>query len=217
MALRDVLKLLQDIFDISDTELAKETSIPQPTIHRLRSGMSPDPKISTLLPLANFFNVTIGQIAGFEPLPSNIKDRESFLHRSSGVLKVPIISWEQAKQAKSILNDITPFNWADWIDSTIATSNSTYALKISQHFRNPYFNKGNIVVVDLDKQPQEYSYVLIKKKNHTVPSIMTWLKDGGVVYLAPLQKEILTSQLMPEDLFCGVIIETKVFFSGSES
>tara|TARA_Y100000815_G_C13318501_1_gene491421 strand:- start:748 stop:1407 length:660 start_codon:yes stop_codon:yes gene_type:complete len=212
LALRDVLKLLQNIYEISDSDLAKETNIPQPTIHRLRSGMSPDPKISTIKPIADFFNVTIGQICGIESLPANIHNKDDLLQRSTGILRIPILSWEQAITAQTMLQSITPFNWGDWTESSLPVSHNTYALKILHNYKNSYFKENSTIIVDEDAKPQERSFVIIKLANHYAPSIMIWLQSGGQVYLAPIQKELTATSFTKHDIFCGVVVETKINF-----
>jgi len=44
---------------ISDSDLAKAISLPYNTIKRITVGKTVDPKISTLLLIANFFDVSI--------------------------------------------------------------------------------------------------------------------------------------------------------------
>lgn len=48
--------------NISENRLAMETGVPQPTIHRVISGKSSDPRDGTLRPLADFFGVTVEQM-----------------------------------------------------------------------------------------------------------------------------------------------------------
>lgn len=54
---------------LTDNELAVRTGIPQPTISRIRSGESRDPRDSTLRPLAQYFRLTVSQLRGDMPLP----------------------------------------------------------------------------------------------------------------------------------------------------
>ena len=56
---------------LSDNELAERTGIPQPTISRIKSGDSRDPRDSTLRPLAKYFRLSISQLRGDVPLPTD--------------------------------------------------------------------------------------------------------------------------------------------------
>lgn len=57
-----------DRADITENELARQTGVPQPTINRILSGESRDPRTGTLEKLAEFFNVTVTQLRGEAPL-----------------------------------------------------------------------------------------------------------------------------------------------------
>ena len=53
---------------MSEAALAKEVDIPRNTINRLAGGRTPDPRISTLETIANYFNVSLDQLIGKEPI-----------------------------------------------------------------------------------------------------------------------------------------------------
>jgi len=57
--LRHVLQHLIEERDTNPTALAAATGVPQPTIHRILSGESKDPRTATLQPLADFFDVSV--------------------------------------------------------------------------------------------------------------------------------------------------------------
>lgn len=69
MAIKDTLKGLMERTSINQNELADRTRVPQPTINRILSGESKDPRHSTVKPLADFFGITVAQLRGDEPLP----------------------------------------------------------------------------------------------------------------------------------------------------
>ncbi len=58
-------------------ELSAALEIPQKTMHQLMHHSEIYPKLSTLLPIARFFKVTIGQLIGEEALESRITDDSS--------------------------------------------------------------------------------------------------------------------------------------------
>ena len=66
-------KLLKDN-GIRPIELSTVLNMPNQTIHQLLHKHEIYPKISTLLPIAKFFKITIGQLIGAEPLE---KDKEA--------------------------------------------------------------------------------------------------------------------------------------------
>ena len=68
MAIKDTLKALMEQRGISQNELGEKTKVPQPTIFRILSGESKDPRHSTVKPIADFFGVTVAQLRGDDPM-----------------------------------------------------------------------------------------------------------------------------------------------------
>jgi phage repressor protein C with HTH and peptisase S24 domain len=56
------LRTLMQQHGLGETALARETGVPQSTIHRVLSERSLDPRDSTLLPLARYFGITVEQL-----------------------------------------------------------------------------------------------------------------------------------------------------------
>jgi transcriptional regulator with XRE-family HTH domain len=66
--LSDVLSFLMANVGIKSAELARKTGIAQPVISRLMTGITSNPQILTIKPLADFFDVTLEQLLGILPL-----------------------------------------------------------------------------------------------------------------------------------------------------
>lgn len=66
----EILTKLMARHGLTDNELAEKVGIPQPTISRIRNGDSRDPRDSTLRPLAQYFGLSVSQLRGDVPLPS---------------------------------------------------------------------------------------------------------------------------------------------------
>lgn len=64
---------------INPTILSERTGIPQPTVHRIASGESKDPRTSTVKPLAEYFGFTV----------ADLKERD-LVAESTGVLEKKI-------------------------------------------------------------------------------------------------------------------------------
>lgn len=56
---------------LSENQLARNTGVPQPTIHRVLAGKVEDPRDGTLRPLAEYFGVTVEQLRTELPPPIN--------------------------------------------------------------------------------------------------------------------------------------------------
>jgi transcriptional regulator with XRE-family HTH domain len=115
-AIAQTLRHLMDRYDegkgISENALSRATydmfgeedGVPQPTIHRILSGSSKDPKSRTILRLAEFFGVTDSQLRGYAPLPDQFAVGEGEGDYSASDL--PVLTWEQADNAELVLEKI---------------------------------------------------------------------------------------------------------------
>ncbi|WP_081545590.1 helix-turn-helix domain-containing protein [Chromobacterium haemolyticum] len=67
MELKDRLQRLLDESGTNATKLAEATKLNQPTIHRILTGESKDPRHSTLEPIAKFFGISVAELRGDTP------------------------------------------------------------------------------------------------------------------------------------------------------
>ena len=73
-------------------DLARKLGIPQPTMHRIVTGKSPNPHKSNLEPLAEYFDVTVAQLKGEDPLPANLWSDSLLPTKKIETLQIPIIT-----------------------------------------------------------------------------------------------------------------------------
>lgn len=84
MKLSEILQRLMERSGVeSQIKLAELTGIHQPTIARLLSGDSRDPRRSTLQPLADYFRVSIAQLRGEEPIDWDSKEGDFYVKAMS--------------------------------------------------------------------------------------------------------------------------------------
>lgn len=69
--IQSVLKRLLAKHGITANGLATKLDLPTPTIHRLMTGEVQDPRLSTLIFIADYFDITIEQLTGRALLPKN--------------------------------------------------------------------------------------------------------------------------------------------------
>lgn len=205
MPLSEVMKGLQEAYQISDAELARETGIPQATIYRLVSGMTDDPKVSSLRPLAGFFNITIGQLMGDEPLPSSLNARS--ISQNKWNYRLPIISWEQACAWQQTVSKLTNSNWSDWCSTNFPVSASAYALTVpAKKYCDPFRNES-VALVEPNIFAEEGDFVAVHFSGMRSVSLRRWILDGGEPWLIPLQKGMTAVKWSGDHHFCGVVIQ----------
>ncbi len=178
-------------------ELARRINLPQPTIHRIATGMCEHPHLSSLQPIADFFSLNIEQLKGHEPIP--------WLDRTS---KVPLLTWDEV-----ILwpkkNDRQN---SEFILTDAALGKFGFAVKIEDASMDPVFPKNTVLIADSEKQAKDRSYVIAKLANHPKAIFRQLLMDAGDRYLKPLSpdfEQYRMTRLNSNDKILSVVVQAK--------
>lgn len=162
-------------------QLEQHTKVPKSTIQRLLTDPNLKPRMDSIKPIAQFFQITISQLLGEEPLPikqDNHTDKNSWS-------KIPIITWEQAvtwPESKSNLKRI------NYIRTDSKVSKHAFGLVMNETM-NDGFLKSAVVIFDPDLKPSENNYVLVYKKSSKIPSIKQLKLYDDEAYLKPLNEQ----------------------------
>jgi transcriptional regulator with XRE-family HTH domain len=199
----DTLRFLMKQSDhMNETQLAKAVNIPQPTIHRLLSGKVTDPRISTLNTLAMYFNISLDQLLGNIPINKENKKTSRYIN------PLPIISWDNTVNAKSLIESLTPQNWQEWASIDIETSSISYAL-VSKPFMSPRFPIGSILIIDSEIRASDGDLVIVYFKKANDVSIREIILDGCSRKLRSILSDADTEPLTDEHEILGVVIQTR--------
>lgn len=129
-------------FGMTQTELAVKTGIAQPVIHRLMSSKNANPKLQTLLPIADYFEVTVGQLLGEARLPKiEINIEKTGYHQA--LINLPFLSWQETSEITSyrrlkILQDRCKKSYL--IDKKLAEA--TFVTTMPSDNKDLYFSKS---------------------------------------------------------------------------
>lgn len=175
------------------------TKVPQPTIHRILTGESKDPRTSTLQRLADYFCVSV------EHLRSKDLSGYSNIETAPRVRgAVPLISWVKAGIAALAIEDFQSGDYEDLIETTVPIGNSTYALRVKGDSMEPLFTEGEILIVEPELSPENGDYVIVRNGDDEA-TFKKLVKDGSDWYLKPLNSAYQT-KLMTEDMkICGIV------------
>ena len=203
-----ILKLLLAESGIIEAELARQTGLPQTTINRLLLGETFDPRTTTLIPIAKFFGITVGQLVGEEPInPNRIQGAYNPTHRAAWSI-IPIIDWNNAVSWIFQKEKYNPSNHNEWITTEQENSQEAFALRTLE-FMEPRFKRNSIIIVDPKFKFGDGSYVIISINggDATVRRIM---KDGSDVSLKKLYGTDKPVKLTTRDDIIGTITETRI-------
>lgn len=204
---QNIKKLMAEDF-ITESELARQTELPQTTINRLLLGITVDPRTNTLLPIAKYFGVSIdyllGQDHGSEqriPGTRNQNNPNTWRH-------IPIIEWQDVLSWNFKMKNYTPSSHSNWITTENDVSSTSFALKTSS-FMEPRFKKGSIIIVDPDFNMKDGNYIIISIAN-SEPTVRKIIKDGSDIYLKKVYQNDEPNLLQKKDKIIGTIVETRI-------
>ena len=202
------LKGLMAEIHISESELARRTSIGQPVIHRIASGETDNPKVATLSPIANFFAISISQLIGDEPLPEH-RLPGTFNPGVSGWMQIPLLTWEQAVEWPDLKDHSKP---TQSISTDMTLSAHAYALVVRDTTMEPRFPEGTILVIDPSLEPRDRDYGIVYVEGNKLPTFKQILIDGDATYLKPLNPDFKTVLLDKKHKFLGVMVQARMDF-----
>ncbi|MER2529850.1 MAG: S24 family peptidase [Candidatus Competibacter denitrificans] len=180
----EILTLLTTRKNISDNDLADATGLNQPTISRIKSGESKDPRDRTLRPLAEYFGVTVSQLRGDLPLPEYPPLREPSNVSPGPPIRgmVPLISWVSAGRWRE--PDVSlepPLEWVPFV----GTNPHTFALRVQGDSMEPEYPQGHVIVVD-PEMPAEPMDLVVAMNGDGEATFKRLTKEGSTWYLMPL-------------------------------
>ncbi|WP_419419479.1 helix-turn-helix domain-containing protein [Legionella sp. D16C41] len=179
----------------SPAALARNLGIPTNKITRILNGDVTDPKASTLVQIAHYFNISIEQLLGLEPIV-----RLGEYEQQEVTRPLPVFDFSKIAQSKS------PQEWYRWVENDV--DGEYYALSIDTDLYEPTFPKNSLLIINQDIMPDDRSYIVVKKKDSSHYSIKKYVVEGNERYLYPINPK-LPVEIYDDNLYTvvGVILE----------
>ncbi|CAM4419232.1 MAG: putative HTH-type transcriptional regulator [Legionella sp.] len=200
--LSEVIQKLIEIHEITVAELARRVNLPQPTIQRIATGVYKNPRISTLQPIADYFDLTINQLRGVDLIPSLLSSKKA-------IKSIPLISTLQVNLWPIIEENITQYVIAD-----TNLGERSFAMYMPDSSMDPLIPKGATLLVDPSRTPHHGSYVVVKLQNYPetiVRQLITDTTDRFIKPLSPDLHHLKPALLMEKDKVIGVITEVRLY------
>lgn len=208
----EILSRLMFEKKIRTAELARRINLPQPTVHRIVTGTSPKPHLSSLVPLAKFFGISVEQLKGIEPI-SWLALPESTRMVQAGWQEIPVITWEDVTTWHQQAAEI--YQPAETIFSDAHASTKSFILRMNDASMAPQFPIGTLLVIDPEKPIKDRSFVVVKLKEAPMPLFRQLLIDGSQHYIKPISPEFehfRMTLLGEQDYICGSLTQIKLNF-----
>lgn len=199
------LRSLMQLSGINECELSRRTGIPQPTLHKILSGKTNDPRASTLRALADYFNISIEELISGAGI-STIKQSSNPTNTQS----IAIISWSECLDANNFIKKITPANWNHWIVSEFI-SHSAYAL-ISKPSMELRFPKGTTLIIDPEVTATDGDLVIAHYPKTQEATLRELSNDGPSKLLLPVHPNGAPNSLDDNIRILGVLIKSVFSF-----
>lgn len=174
--LSEVLKALLRHRKLTVSELSRHTGIVQPVIYRMTTGETDNPKLSSLLPIANYFNVNISQLIGEEPLSHEGNADQQ-------VKAIPLLNLANVQEYKKVIPHETKNIMA------MGLSEFGFALVMPDTSMEPMFQRGSLLIFDPLNEPQDRSFVLVRLGAPATIVFRQLIIDVDQKYLKPLNPD----------------------------
>lgn len=207
--LGDIVNRLLFEKNMKAIDLARETGIPQPTVHRIVAGKCTNPHSGTIQSMAQYFDLSVEQLKGDAPLPDALFSKNHiFPIRNQHLIEIPIIAW----------SDLGNINFQEKVvsDKTIAAmsdlSPSCFAVVMNDSSMEPHFQRGSILIIDPYKTATDRAFVLVKLGESSLFVFRQLLIDADHQFLKPLNPDLNVFKmrlLETHDVIIGCLVESR--------
>lgn len=210
--LGSIIKRLLFERDIKSIDLARAVNLPPPTIHRLITGKSTRPYLSSLKPIADYFAINVAQLLGEESLPSDLSaNNDKTILRDNEktiITKISLIPWNNLKYWEKKDNNIE-------IPFVGSISKLGFSTIMPDSSMEPIIQKNSIVIFDPSLKPIDRSYVLVKLHEINAYVLRQLLIDAEHRYLKSLNPDLNTFKMRlldQNDDVIACLVETRQNF-----
>ncbi len=179
---------------LTPAALARSLGIPTNKITRILNGDVTDPKASTLVQIANYFDISIEQLLGIESMT-----HQGVLEPQETTRPLPVYEFTRPTQMTN--------EWYRWSSNEI--DGDYFALVIDTDLYEPTFPQNSLLIVNPDLMPDDRSYIVVKRNDSPEHcSIKKYVVEGNQSYLYPINPK-LPVELFDRNLYtvAGVILE----------
>jgi SOS-response transcriptional repressor LexA len=209
--IRSSLNLLTEMHGLTEADLCRNTSISQATLWRLLHS-DIDPRASTLNAIASYFNVSVDQLLGNQPITKNTIQND--LPTNQRTLHLPIFSLDHPDELLKMRGQTNPSNWKKWIEVESNIKDSCFAVEVIGESMWPNFLEGVLIIIDPELNPKNKDHVLCKLHDSDDIIFRQYIEENGEYFLKAINHVYKTLPLKKHDSILGVIIQSKNKFIG---
>lgn len=205
----DNLNILMAKARVNASELARQTGLPASTIKKIRNNDNPNPTLTTLIPLAQYFSITLSQLIGEETV-SEFYLQKLELKSSNIIQRIPLIDW---KEANAWPENRIGYNKYTALDKKY--NENIFALCVNENNWDK-FPKSTILIIDPTSTIEHEDYVVISQEKQEIPTVNQIIYDNGKFLLKPIISGQCIKIFTSQHKFLGVVIEHRHLLKSSE-
>lgn len=169
-----IISLMQSN-NMDESSLAKACNISLASLSRIKNNPESNPTISTLRPIAEFFNITIDQLLGYSPLNKNTAQ----IKRVPIINNLDVFTWLNNKNTKSPINS--------WLSCDLPISDHTFAMSYKLD-NNSTVLQNCLILVDPKRELKHEDLILIyNKKIKQFFLRLISIDDQNKLFLKPIE------------------------------
>ncbi|MDI5886066.1 S24 family peptidase [Cobetia amphilecti] len=178
--LSDNIRRLMNHYGYSEAELGRMAGLTQPTVHRIVTGESKDPRPGNIEKIAAAFGTTYGNLKHNPNVldKSTVVDGDAILIPSPQMRGyAPMISWEEVCDLKSVNMEQIPKNQLFPLPPGAGVN--TVALQVRGESMAPRYDDGTIVFMDPDATPRHGDGVVFSQTGKVEASLKQFSENPG--------------------------------------
>lgn len=199
-----ILSLLMG--DMSEAALARAVKLPKATIHRVLSGSTPDPRAGTLLPIAQYFNISIEQLIGIIELPKNCPLQSTKAFKE---IKIPFVNFSQLKNWEE--GEYVPQNFLEVSSFGNKTIDSNcFVTKLDSDEMAPVFSNNTYLIVTTKALLKADDIIIVFNNQNDQILVRKYVLLKGEKYLISSNPSYDIINFDKKIKFIGVVIEGRI-------
>lgn len=186
---------------LTEAEASRQMGCPPQTLNRLSRAATPDPRISVLKTISDFFQVPISILLS-EHLKNEAITKE--------YTPIPVLEWEEL-DALRYFSKLTSSKHRRWHPISIDVSAHTFALKTTRSMQ-PRYPYGSVFIIDPSVQPRDGDIVIVAlpdKDTYIARELVIDVPHWWLKPVASEAKEIIFKS--NKHTILGVVVEKHFF------
>jgi len=184
---------------VTSSELAKATGLPATTIKRIRNHEQSNPTISSLLPIANYFSLTVSELLGCETaFKQNVI-------AGNGLQSIPLLAWDEC--SKYELVDYQHVQRRVPTEKPVSTKAFSLQVNITDYVGLPL---GCLLIVEPKLAIESGDLIIVTSKSGDNAALKRYIKEADQEYLQSLILGIGIVPFTDHYNVVGVVVQYRV-------